>query len=1273
MARTAPVPNIPAIPGMNPGIFILGGGGDGGGSGAGGGKGGAGKQGAGGNNGGKDANGGGKGAGNCGAGSGAGCPGGHDGGGVTKGDPVDVATGRVLTVPVVDARFEGPLGLEFVRTYSSAACERDIGLGFGWSHSYGWSIEVRRRSVEVWQEGGQRVVFPRPEPGEEVPGPLGWTLRAEPWGYVVCADDGLERHFAEHTDDRVLLSAVEDRNGQRTALRYEGGRLAEIVDAAGRSLRIKTDPRGRIAHIEAKNAEQQGRIVVFARYAYNDAGQLVQVTDAAGKGTRFEYDEENRLTAFTLPNGLTFHFVLDSQGRCIETWGDLQSGRDASLSPDLSPFLADGRTRAKGILHNVIDHHVDGYCEVVDATRVQRFFFDEAGRITKASSGPSVFTRSYDALGLLTEYTDPAGNTTVWRRDGRGRVTLHTDAAGRVTEYERDAQGNVTKSTNPEGGTVTILHDARGNPRSVTDPAGQTTHYEVDDRGLVTAITWPSGAVIRIARDRHGNIAEVHAPNGGTFRMTYDHFGRQTSITGPTGATTTTSYDDRGDVVRVVSATGAVSSFAYDAERHPIEYILPGGRCYRIGWAGLDQSVSLTRPDRTELRLFYDFDQKLVCVRNEIGEEHRFFYDVAGFLAREETYDGRTLNYAFDLGGNLASYDNGAGQRTELVRDAVGQIIGRKWPDGREDTIEYNGRGQVVRAVNERVEVIFDRDAFGHVRRETQTVDGVTQTIDVTYDALGRRTARSTSLGSVERLERDAMGWLSRWSMAGEEAVLSHDLLGREVQRTLGLGGRIESAFDADGRLLRRRAVGQGGSGNVVGAGQPSWIGGQPRDVQMDRAYAWSPAGDLEQIWDQTDGLTQLSHDVAGHVLGVLHPKLREELYSYDAAERVHEAGDKAPRRAYGPGGRLLQRGDVRYSWDEAGRLSTKTVIGAAGTEPQVWTYDWDGADRLQSILGPDGRLLEFAYDVFSRRVLKTERQRGLSGAAGGTLLATTRFLWDRDTIAHEIRTRATKAGDPVIEERTYTFDEETFVPFAHHDVRIVAGRHEELGTVHYVTDPIGTPTHLLGADGTVVGTIGRTAWGAQVEAGARTTPLRFQGQYEDEETGLYYNRHRYYDPETGTYLSADPIGLAGGHLPFGYVSNPYVAVDPLGLGGANTTITLSNGTQIHGTSGSGNPPHPALKIPEHPDPVPGQPTPPKGTRGKCAEVDALSQLLDKEKVPRDGSATKKQVDDALAKIKTVDTTEKDGKNAGAPKKACGYCKRMMADMGIPPGKIING
>jgi len=59
---------------------------------------------------------------------------------------------------------------------------------------------------------------------------------------------------------------------------------------------------------------------------------------------------------------------------------------------------------------------------------------------------------------------------------------------------------------------------------------------------------------------------------------------------------------------------------------------------------------------------------------------------------------------------------------------------------------------------------------------------------------------------------------------------------------------------------------------------------------------------------------------------------------------------------------------------------------------------------------------------------------------------------------------------------------------------------------------------------------------------------FRFQDQYEDAETGLYYNRFRYYDPLTGQYLSPDPIGLGGGLRPNAYVHNPNTHIDPLGL-----------------------------------------------------------------------------------------------------------------------------
>jgi RHS repeat-associated protein len=85
----------------------------------------------------------------------------------------------------------------------------------------------------------------------------------------------------------------------------------------------------------------------------------------------------------------------------------------------------------------------------------------------------------------------------------------------------------------------------------------------------------------------------------------------------------------------------------------------------------------------------------------------------------------------------------------------------------------------------------------------------------------------------------------------------------------------------------------------------------------------------------------------------------------------------------------------------------------------------------------------------------------------------------------------------------------------------------------------------------------GKKTWSAELDIYGRvrtfdgrslnSCPFRFQGQYEDAETGLYYNRFRYYDPDSGNYLSKDPIGLAGGTRLYGYVHDTNNWIDVIG------------------------------------------------------------------------------------------------------------------------------
>jgi RHS repeat-associated protein len=124
----------------------------------------------------------------------------------------------------------------------------------------------------------------------------------------------------------------------------------------------------------------------------------------------------------------------------------------------------------------------------------------------------------------------------------------------------------------------------------------------------------------------------------------------------------------------------------------------------------------------------------------------------------------------------------------------------------------------------------------------------------------------------------------------------------------------------------------------------------------------------------------------------------------------------------------------------------------------------------------------------------------------------------------------------------TWIFEPESFAPIAK-----LSGNEQH----SIVTDHLGTPTAMLDRSG-------NTLWSADISiygelrnlVGERQAcPFRWPGQYEDAETGLYYNRFRYYDPEAGEYVSQDPIGLRGENLSlYGYVADPSTWTDETGL-----------------------------------------------------------------------------------------------------------------------------
>ncbi len=118
-----------------------------------------------------------------------------------------------------------------------------------------------------------------------------------------------------------------------------------------------------------------------------------------------------------------------------------------------------------------------------------------------------------------------------------------------------------------------------------------------------------------------------------------------------------------------------------------------------------------------------------------------------------------------------------------------------------------------------------------------------------------------------------------------------------------------------------------------------------------------------------------------------------------------------------------------------------------------------------------------------------------------------------------------------------------------------------------YHCDHLGTPQEMSDRNGQIVWSADHKAWGEIREQRSEkakqqglTNPLRFQGQYHDHETGLHYNRYRYYDPRVGRFICKDPIGYAGGLNLFAYAPNPVGWVDPLGLAKSGRWEPVGNG-----------------------------------------------------------------------------------------------------------------
>jgi RHS repeat-associated protein len=392
------------------------------------------------------------------------------------------------------------------------------------------------------------------------------------------------------------------------------------------------------------------------------------------------------------------------------------------------------------------------------------------------------------------------------------------------------------------------------------------------------------------------------------------------------------------------------------------------------------------------------------------------------------------------------------------------------------------------------------------------------------YDAEGRRSARVLPDGERTNYQHD----------------IERDGLGRERTRRAA-GVTLETDYDVMDRLLSQRVSSQ--SAPDPGAGVPK--------ILAQRRYGYDGKGRLTSIESARGGLTTYQYDSIDQLIEASQSGARE-VFQYDptgslvkAIRGLEEVGGLPGPWSMRPGNQLVATERDRYVNDRRGRR-IKRIERVDGREEKT-IYGWDTKDRLREIVQDDGTRIRFTYDAFGRRVRKDvlgptpNLMEVLDGRAAPVSRRTVEFLWDGDVLCEERDSRK-EAGT---EKRVHVHEPGTFVPM----LQVERGE-----AFVVVNDHLGMPKELIDSAGRVAWRATHGAWGdvrgVERDRGAAEveSPFRLLGQYADRETGLCYTRFRYFEAATGRWLSADPLGIAGGRNLQAFDGNPTWLTDPLGL-----------------------------------------------------------------------------------------------------------------------------
>ncbi|HCX7351155.1 TPA: RHS repeat protein, partial [Escherichia coli] len=931
----------------------------------------------------------------------------------------------------------------------------------------------------------------------------------------------------------------------------EAGELLAVYDRSNTQVRAFTydaqHPGRMVAHRYAGRPEM--------RYRYDDTGRVVEQLNPAGLSYRYQYEQDR----ITVTDSLNRREVLHTEG-------------GAGLKRVVKKELADGSVTHSG--------------------------YDAAGRLTAQTDAAGRRTE-YGlnvVSGDITDITTPDGRETKFYYNDGNQLTAVVSPDGLESRREYDEPGRLVSETSRSGETVRYRYDDAHSelPATTTDATGSTRQMTWSRYGQLLAFTDCSGYQTRYEYDRFGQMTAVHREEGISLYRHYDNRGRLTSVKDAQGRETQYEYNAAGDLTAVITPDGNRSETQYDAWGKAVS-TTQGGLTRSMEYDAAGRVISLTNENGSHSDFSYDALDRLVQQGGFDGRTQRYHYDLTGKLTQSED-EGLITLWHYDASDRIThrtvngdpaeqwQYDE-HGWLTTLSHTCEGHRVSVHY--GYDDKGRLTGERQTVENP-ETGEMLWEHET-GHAYSEQglatrQEPDGLPPVEWLTY---GSGYLAGMKLGGTplveytrDRLHREtARSFGGAGSTAGYEQATAYTLTGQLQSRHLNLPQLdCDYTWNDNGQLVRISGPQECREYRYSGTGRLTGVHTTAANLDIDIPYATDPAGnrlpDPELHPDST--LTAWPDN-----------RIAEDahyVYRYDEYGRLAEKTDRIPEGVirmhderthhyhYDSQHRLvfytrIQHGEPqvesRYLYDPLGRRTGKRVWRrerdltgwmSLSRKPEETWYGWDG-DGLTTVQTQQTRIQTVYQPGSFTPLLRIETENGEQAKARHRSLAE---VLQEDTGVTLPAELAVMLGRLERELRQGSVSEESQQWLAQCGLtaeqmaaQLEAEYIPERKLHLYHCDHRGLPLALISPEGETAWQGEYDEWGnllGEESAQHLQQSLRLPGQQYDEESGLYYNRNRYYDPLQGRYITQDPIGLRGEWNLYKYPLNPVRFIDSLGL-----------------------------------------------------------------------------------------------------------------------------